>query len=417
MIIGIWVLRPTSVLLRRNRMVTIIKNVKVYRPEYAGLKDILLIGDKIGAIDDAISARFENGVEVTVIDGAGKVALPGFIDSHVHMLGGGGEGGPKTRTPEIRLTDLTTVGITTAVGCLGTDGVTRNMMSLLAKARGLEDEGITTFIYTGSYRIPVTTLLGGVMEDLIAIDKVIGVGEIALSDHRSSQPTYEEFSRVAADARVGGMLSGKAGILDIHLGDGPRMIELLLRTLKETEIPMTQFLPTHVNRNGPLFDACLEYAQQGGCIDFTGSEDPDFWEEESGEVRVRKGMKRMLDEGICDDNFTLSSDAQGSLPIFNDKKEYIGLGVGTAACLWKEIRECVQKEGIPLEIAVKAITVNPARMLKLAGKGKLEAGYDADLCLLDEATLEIDTVIAKGKVMVEGKKPVVFGTFEKEKPV
>ena len=396
-------------------MITLIKNVKVYRPEYMGVKDILLIGDRIGAVGDGISAHFENGVEVTVIDGTGKIALPGFIDSHVHMLGGGGEGGPKTRTPEIRLTDLTTVGITTAVGCLGTDGVTRNMMSLLAKARGLEEEGITTFIYTGSYRIPVTTLTGGVMEDLLAIDKVIGVGELAVSDHRSSQPTYDEFSRVAADARVGGMLSGKAGILDIHLGDGPRMIDLILRTVKETEIPKSQFLPTHVNRNGPLFEACLEYARQGGCIDFTGSEDPDFWEEESGEVRVSKGIKRLLAEGISDDNFSLSSDAQGSLPIFNEKKEYIGLGVGTAACLWKEIRECVQKEGIPLEIAVKAITVNPARMLKLSRKGKLEANYDADLCLVDADTLEIDTVIAKGKVMVEGKKPVVFGTFEKSR--
>ncbi len=393
-------------------MITLIKKTKVYAPEYLGIKDILLLGDKIGAIGDDLAVDMGHAMDITIIDGTGKIVVPGFIDSHVHMLGGGGEGGYKTRTPEIVLTDLTTAGITTVVGCLGTDGITRNMLSLLAKARGLEEEGITTFIYTGSYQIPVRTLTADIMTDLIAIDKVIGVGELAISDHRSSQPTFEEFVRVAADARVGGMLSGKAGILDIHLGDGTRTIDLILRTIEETEIPMTQFLPTHVNRNGALFEKCIAFAKKGGCIDFTGSEDSDFWEEQDGEIRVSKGIKRLLQEGVSDDNFTLSSDAQGSLPIFNEKKEYIGLGVGKATCLFKEIQECVLKENIPLEIAIKAITSNPARILKLSSKGRIKAGFDADLCILSENTLEIDTVIARGRQMVIDKKPVVFGTFE-----
>jgi beta-aspartyl-dipeptidase (metallo-type) len=393
-------------------MITIIKNAKVYMPESLGIKDILIIGDKIGAVGDNLSAEIGNAVEINIIDGSGKVVVPGFIDSHVHMLGGGGEGGFKTRTPEIMLTDLTTAGITTAVGCLGTDGVTRNMMSLLAKANGLSEEGLTTYIYTGSYQIPVKTLTGEIMKDLMAIDKIIGVGELAISDHRSSQPTYEEFSKIAAEARVGGMLSGKAGILDIHLGDGPRAIDLILKTVEETEIPISQFLPTHVNRNGPLFDKCIEFARMGGCIDFTGSEDSDFWADLDGEVKVSKGIKKYLDEGISHDNFTLSSDAQGSLPIFNEKKEYVGLGVGKATCLLKEIKECVLKEGIALEIVIRAVTSNPARILKLSQKGKIEKGFDADLCILDSDTLDIDTVIAKGKVMVKNKKPVVFGTFE-----
>ena len=393
-------------------MITIIKNTKVYTPEYQGIKDILIIGGKIGAIGENLTADLGDAMDIHVIDGSGTTTVPGFIDSHVHMLGGGGEGGYKTRTPEIMLTDLTTSGITTVVGCLGTDGVTRNMLSLLAKARGLEEEGVTTYIYTGSYQIPVKTLTGEIMKDLIAIDKIIGVGELAISDHRSSQPTFEEFSKIAAEARVGGMLSGKAGILDIHLGDGERAIDLIIKTVEETEIPITQFLPTHINRNGPLFEKCLEYGKKGGFIDFTGSEDADFWADMYGEVRVSDGMRRLLDAGVNSDNFTLSSDAQGSLPIFNEKKEYVGLGVGKATCLLKEIKECVLKEGIPMEIAIKAVTSNPARILKLAGKGKLENGFDADLCMLEDKTLDIQMVIAKGVIMVEDKKPVVFGTFE-----
>lgn len=393
-------------------MITILRKAKLYKPEYAQVKDILILGDRIAAIEDEIFIDTKNAVDVIEIDCSDKIAVPGFIDSHVHMLGGGGEGGYKTRTPEIMLTDLTRAGVTTVVGCLGTDGVTRNMISLLAKARALEEEGITSFIYTGSYQIPVKTITGEVMTDIITIDKIIGVGEIAISDHRSSQPTFEEFSKLAAETRVGGMLSGKAGILDIHLGDGRRTIELIKRTVDETEIPITQFLPTHVNRNSYLFEECIEYAKKGGYIDFTGSEDSDFWEEQDGEIRVCKGIKRLLQEGVCDDNFTISSDAQGSLPIFNEKKEFVGLGVGKATCLIKEIKECVIKEGIPLEIAIKAITSNPARILKLGRKGKVEIGFDADICILDKDTLDVDTVIAKGKVMYKDRKPVMRGVFE-----
>ena len=145
---------------------------------------------------------------LTRIDASGKTVLPGFVDGHVHILGGGGEGGPATRAPEISITDIITSGVTTIIGLLGTDGTTRHMESLLAKARGLEIEGITTYILSGSYEIPVVTITKNVRTVLIVIDKVIGAGEIAISDHRSSQPTFQEFSQVAAECRVGGMLGG-----------------------------------------------------------------------------------------------------------------------------------------------------------------------------------------------------------------
>jgi beta-aspartyl-dipeptidase (metallo-type) len=129
-------------------MITIIRNAEVYQPDHAGKKDVLLIDGKIGAVGDGIKVTVANAAGlVNEIDAEGMALVPGFIDSHTHMLGGGGEGGYKTRTPEAVLTDFTMAGITTAVGCLGTDGVTRSMVSLLAKARGLEEEGLNTYIY------------------------------------------------------------------------------------------------------------------------------------------------------------------------------------------------------------------------------------------------------------------------------
>lgn len=389
----------------------LIRQAEVYAPEYLGKKDILVINDKIVAIEDQISGGFDQ-LTVEDIDGSSLIATPGFIDCHFHILGGGGEGGYQNRTPEVTLSQLTTAGVTTVVGCLGTDGVGRDMVALISKAKGLEAEGISTYVYDGSYRLPLDPVTDSLIKDFLTIDKVIGIGEIAVSDHRSSQPSFEEFTRAVADARVGGMLSGKAGITNVHLGGGKRQYELLLQTVEETEIPISQFLPTHANRTSELFEASIAFAKMGGTIDFTASEDPDFWEREDDEVRFSKGLKRLLDEGIGLDQFTMTSDGQGSLPYFDENNQFIGLGVGSSRALMVGIKEAVQVEQIPLEIALRAITSNPAKILKLAQKGRIAPGMDADLCLLNQDTLDVETVIAKGKVMVDKKNVKVWGTFE-----
>ncbi|WP_223701938.1 beta-aspartyl-peptidase [Sutcliffiella deserti] len=390
-------------------MIKVIKNIQMYAPENLGTQDVLLIGSKIGAIEKEITLQ-TNYKNVEVIDGTGKLLVPGFIDSHVHITGGGGEGSYHTRTPELKLTDATTSGITTIVGVLGTDGTTRTMGNLVAKARGLEEEGITCFVHTGSYQVPVKTLTDTIENDLILIDKIIGVGEIAIADHRSSQPTLNEIAKIAASARVGGMLSGKGGIVNIHVGDSPTKLSLIERVVDETDIPISQFYPTHINRNRGLFEAGIGYAKRGGYVDFTTSTVQNFLD--NGEVTCNHGLKEMLDSGVPIDQITFTSDGQASLPEFNKTGELIGLQVGQVRSLYQAVRKAVLEENIPLEIAIRVITQNPAKILKLGNKGTISIGKDADLVILDQDTLNIQTVIAKGKVMVLNGKVLVKGTFE-----
>lgn len=391
-------------------MITVIKNGEVYAPEYLGKKDVVIAGGKIEGIYDVIDVP-ENFGPIKVIDAKGKMVLPGFIDSHVHILGGGGEGSFKTRTPEIQLSEIVAGGITTIVGCLGTDGVCRDLNSLLGKASALEEEGITTYIYTGSYDIPVKTITDNCKTDLILINKVIGVGEVALSDHRSSQPTFDQFANVVAQARVGGMISGKAGVVNVHIGDGKRRLEFLHRLAEETEIPIRQVIPTHINRSIGVFEAGVEFAKLGGLVDLTTSSDPDFLEED--EVKASRGLKMLLDLKIPIEQISFSSDGQGSMPIFNKKREFIGLGVGSVKSLYREVKDAVLNDGVNFADAIRVITANIADNLKLHNKGKIEQGRDGDLVILDKESLDIVYVLAKGREMVSDGIVIAKGVFEK----
>ncbi len=390
-------------------MIKIIKNTDIYSPEHIGIKDILIAGVRIAAIADQIDPP-ANLPTLEVIDGEGAIAVPGFIDSHVHIMGGGGEAGFATRTPQIMLSQATMAGVTSLIGVRGTDGISRSMEGFVAKARGLREEGLSCWVLTGSYQVPLMTITGRIESDIMMIGEVIGVGEIAISDHRSSQPTYEEITKIAAAARIGGMLSLKAGVVNVHVGDGERGISLIKDIVRNTEIPYRQFVPTHINRNPQLFEEGIMYARDGGLIDFTTSTTQQFLDK--GETKCSRALRTCLDKNVSVEHISFSSDGQGSMPAYDENGELTGYYVGNCDSLYSEVRDAVLEEDIPLETALKVITSNPAGTYKLPGKGRIAEGSDADIVLLNPADMSIRTVIALGQVMVKDREVMVKGTFE-----
>lgn len=387
-------------------MLTLIKQARIYAPEDRGVGDILIAGDKIWQIADRIDRP--TNIEVEVIEAEGRSAVPGLIDLHVHVTGGGGEGGPATRAPEATLTDATLAGVTTVVGLLGTDDVSRSADTLLMKTLGLRQEGLSAYMYCGSYSFPpVLTVTGSVKRDLALIPPIIGVGELAISDHRSAQPTFEQLARVAAEARVGGLLGGKPGLVHLHLGHDEAKLDLLWRLVRETEIPMDHFLPTHVLKSEALFDEAVKYARAGGAIDVTISQAAEL----SG-PRAEKALNRLADEGIPLDRLTFSSDSNGSLPRFDDQGKYLGMGVGQMSALRDSLRWLITEKGFAPEQVLPCLTANPADRLKMGQtKGRLIPAAEADICLFDQ-NWELDRVYCRGRLMVEGGRPVVKGTFQ-----
>lgn len=390
-------------------MLKLIKGGTVYAPAYLGKQDILIADGRIAAVEDTIDPeKLTSFMEVT--EAEGKLIVPGLVDGHVHITGGGGEGGFSTRTPELTLKDCIDAGVTTVVGVLGTDGTARTMTNLVAKAKGLTEEGITCFCQSGSYHVPVRTLTGSLKNDIMFVEEIIGAGEIAIEDHRSSQPEWQEIARLASEARAGGLLSGKGGVVTIHVGDGKGLLSKLETVVQETEIPITQFWPTHINRHEALLEAGIRFAREGGFVDFTTST---LHPSEKPLLKSSRGMKYMLDAGVPPEQITFTSDGQGSLPQFDENRQFTGLGVGKVESLLKELQDAVLVEGLPLETVWKAASDNPARLLQLQGKGAVEKEKDADLLLLHPETLHLESVMARGRWLQHEDKRQK-GTFEEE---
>lgn len=380
-------------------MFRLIRNAHVYAPEDLGIKDVLICGRKIIKVAEDIRFSWDSD-DFEEIDASGKILVPGFIDQHVHIIGGGGEDGFSSLIREIQMTDCVRYGVTTVVGVLGTDNNTKSVATLVGRAKALKEQGMTAYCLTGSYAYPSETLTGSVKRDIAFIEEVIGV-KIAISDHRSSNISAEELARLATEARTAGFLTRKPGVVHMHTGRGKKGYTDIVKIVRETDIPASQFRPTHVNLDYP---GAMEFAEMGGYLDFTSG---------PRTAETAKTLKDALSR-VPLKQITLSSDSNGSFPKWSKDLKIIGVGIGKMETLFDTIRHLVQDQGVPLSEAISIITRNVAEGLMIwPQKGCIAKDADADMVLLDRE-LNIDTVIVLGRTAVEAGKLTVSDYYDYE---
>jgi beta-aspartyl-dipeptidase (metallo-type) len=385
-------------------VLTLLTNARVYAPDPLGVQHVLVAGGRVvwmGPVLPAISAE----LSVRIHDVAGARLIPGLIDAHVHLTGGGGEAGAQTKVPPIPLSRFTRGGVTTVVGLLGTDDATRHPRELVTAVHGLRAEGLSAWCYTAGYHIPPVTITGSVRGDIATIECIVGV-KTAISDHRSSQPTLDELLRLASEAHVGGLMTGKAGIVHLHIGDGARGLELIRQALETSELPPSVFNPTHVNRSKRLFDEAVDLARSGCNVDITAfpvADGEDAWS-------APDALLRYFEAGAPLERVTISSDGGGCLPTFDADGRVAAMDVGDPGALAVTLAELLGR-GIPLERVLPAFTSNPARLLRFERKGRITIGADADLVVLDDNGAIAD-VMANGTWQVRAGQTVARGTFE-----
>ena len=384
---------------------TVIRNANIYAPQPLGLNNLLIGGGKILAITDD-PLNLPPSLDNDEIDIEGRILTPGFIDAHAHITGGGGESGFASQVPPTPLSQFTRFGVTTVVGLLGTDDTTRSTANLLTRVYGLREEGMSAYCWTGGYHYPLMTLTNSAREDIIYLEPVIGIGEFAISDHRSSQPTYEEIIRIASDAHVAGLMTGKAGVVHFHLGEGSRRLEFIKRSIEETELPARVFNPTHVNRTKPLFEEACELLSSGMYMDITACPE--------GTMQAGWSAKEALllaqERGCPLEQITVSSDGGGCMPEFNQSGELLKMDFGRAETLVQTLQS-VCSSGMLLEVALPVFTSNVAQLLRMPQKGQIKVGADADLLVLDD-DLSVRDVMALGQWHIQAVAQLICGTFE-----
>lgn len=360
--------------------------------------DLVLGGDKILALADHIEA---NSAFAQVWDAEGKTLTPGLIDQHVHIGGAGGRYGYASRTPEVSIGELLACGTTTVVGLLGTDGLTRSLHALYAKAQSLEAEGMSAYMLTGYFGLDAPTLTGSIQSDLLLVDKVLGC-KLAISDERSSYPTDLDLLRHMQQVRVGAHLGSKKGILHLHLGSLSSRMDALFRIVQDHEFPIENISPTHVARTLDLFEQGIAFAKLGGMIDITTGA--------SQYTAPWKSVLYALEQGVPMAQMTFSSDGNTGLAKRDAQGEVVGFRRAPIHRNLQEVVSLIREAQIPVDQAFQLITSNPARNLGLAHKGRIGVGSDADLCAFDDQLQLID-VFAKGQQVMQDAKLRLTETF------
>lgn len=357
---------------------TIITGGEIYSPDKTGNRDILAIGEKIIRLGPAKESDLrEIGLEVQSIDASDCFVFPGFIDPHEHIIGGSGERGFASRSPQITLPEIIEGGITTVVGCIGTDIYSRNMQALLAQAREFNEEGITTYLYSGGYAVPPATLTGNIRTDMYLIPEIIGAGEMAISDYRGSQPSTGEIARIVADCYVGAVLTGKCGITHFHMGDGEKGFDPILDLIEKHDVVKESLYPTHVNRNDRLLRKAAELTQSGFNFDLDTTDE-----------KLTEELKKFIAWGGDLKRITISTDASHTSP----------------KTMWQELVKLHKELGWEWEKILPLVTTNTARVLKFHKKGRIAKDFDADFTLVEKKTLRIKHVIARGKIFLRDFK-------------
>lgn len=346
----------------------------------------------------------ELNLEHHIVDAQGSILIPGFIDGHTHLTGGGGEAGFSTRVPPVPLSKFTRAGVTTAVGLLGTDDTTRNTESMVAQVYALREEGFSAYCYTGGYHIPLTTLTGSVKSDIVFIEPIIGVGELAISDHRSSQPTLNELLKIASEAHVARLMTGKAGMLHLHLGDGKRGLSLVEEALETAEIPPRTYNPTHINRQKFLFEQACDLAKKGCWVDVTA------FETGKAGYEPADALLRYMQQDLPQDKLTISSDGGGCLPDFDEKGNLSHMGFAESQSM-TDVFYALVDNGEAIENFLPFFTLNVAQLMNFHQKGRIQIGADADLLILNKHK-RIEHVMAMGQWHVQNQQQVIKGTFE-----
>ncbi|MEV7231333.1 amidohydrolase family protein [Polymorphospora sp. NPDC051019] len=392
---------------------TILRGGTVLTPRPAGTGDVVITGRDILEVGPTGPASGPAPLPgATVVDCAGLLVVPGVVDGHLHVLGGGGGSGYHTRIPELPADVIVEAGTTTCVGMPGVDPITRNPEALLARTYALPVTGPRARAMAGGFHWPPPTATGSVLRDLHLLPHLVGV-KIALYEHRATAPGPAELARLLRELEWAAGATGKGCLLHVHLGTGAGDPDLLPRALDESGADPRRLQVTHANYTTGTLALATRLGGLGCWVDVNPLINPDRI---AGAVAPVDAVAALLAGGIPADRLTLSSDGNASVPptLPDGTTEPFAYRVE----LLPTVRALTAAGVLDLPDALALVTANPAAALRLdgdgpagpGGLGTLRAGGPADIAVLDP-DLRVRHVFRDGEHLVRDGRAVAPDPF------
>ena len=358
--------------------------------------DVALDGGCISALGDSLPAA-----DGPVIDADGCFVLPGFFDIHIHGAAGAD------------FSDGTPEAIRTISQFLLTRGVTSFLGTSMALPAGRLSE-----IFCAA-----RPMIGRPVPDGAVLRGINMEGPFFNQEKRGAQnpeyivpPDVAMFRRLFADSgnqiRTVAVAPETEGGLDFVAAASRLCSVSIAHTCADYAVAKAAFLRganhvTHVFNGMPAF-----HHRDPGVVG-AAVESSAYIELICDGIHVHPAMVQAVFKLFGDDRVCLISDAMRAcgMPdgrydlggqMVTVKGSFATIDTGSLAGSVTVLADCFRNAvrfGVPLESAVKAATINPARSVGLERQlGSITCGKEADLVLLDRR-LSLRQVISQGRVV------------------
>ena len=363
--------------MEKNKIIILKNGIDVFGNKI----EILVNGEIIEKVSENIDeSKFENNENVRIIDVEGKLVMPGVIDVHTHM-----------REPGVTYKeDFATgsracvkAGVTTFYDMPNTVPTTTTEENLLEKKKLASEKSIVNFgIHFGGSKNDNVEEIKKVLKNeevnTVKIFMNVSTGEMLIEDDEILAKVFENSKLVLVHAE--NEMIDKAIELNKNYGSG----------LYVCHIPSAEEMKKVINAKKNSDVNTKEhpvYAEVTPHHLFLNTEIRESTERNKMLLRMKPELREKSDNEFLWEAInrgevdTIGTDHAPHL--ISEKLEKITFGMPGVETSLALMINAYNEGKISLEIIQKLMCENPAKIMKIAGRGKLKEGYYADVIVVD----------------------------------